>query len=184
MSMMGELKFFLRHQIRQIDDGIYIHQTKYDKKLLKKFKLDDYKSMSTLLHPTFVSYCEYDKKVDQTKYKVFKLNPNLCSKQSYKYKFKGYLDVDYVGDRIERKSTSEATLDQTPIKSLLCDNITTINLSKNPILHSRPKHIKIKHHFTRYYIQKGIFDIKFISTNEQLVDIFTKPLDEDKLIHI
>ncbi|RDX86028.1 Copia protein, partial [Mucuna pruriens] len=46
------------------------------------------------------------------------------------------------------------------------------------------KHIEIKHNFIRDYIQKGILDMKFISTNEQLADIFTKPLLEDKLIHI
>jgi len=36
MSMMEELKFFLGLQIKQIDEGIYIHQTKYEKELLKK----------------------------------------------------------------------------------------------------------------------------------------------------
>ncbi|RDX82485.1 Copia protein, partial [Mucuna pruriens] len=43
-------KFFLGHQIKQANDGIYIHQTKYVKELLKKFNLEDYKSMSTLMH--------------------------------------------------------------------------------------------------------------------------------------
>ncbi|RDX72871.1 Copia protein, partial [Mucuna pruriens] len=67
---------------------------------------------------------------------------------------------------------------------LLCDNITAINLSKNPILYSKTIHIEIKHHFIMDYIQKKIFNIKFINTNEQLVNISTKPLLEDKLIHI
>ncbi|RDX84341.1 Copia protein, partial [Mucuna pruriens] len=47
-------------------------------------------------------------------------------------------------------------------------------LSKNPILHYRAKHIEIKHHFIRDYIQKGILDMKFTSIDEQLADIFTK----------
>ena len=33
-----------------------------------------------------------------------------------------------------------------------------------PILHSRAKHIEIKHHFIRDYVQKGILDIQFIDT--------------------
>ena len=37
MSMMGELTFFLRLQIKQKKDGIFISQTKYVKELLKKF---------------------------------------------------------------------------------------------------------------------------------------------------
>jgi len=42
------------------------------------------------------------------------------------------------------------------------DNTVAIYLSKNPILHSRAKHIEIKHHFIRYYVQKGILDIQVI----------------------
>jgi hypothetical protein len=49
---------------------------------------------------------------------------------------------------------------------LLCDN-TAICLSKNPILHSRAKHIEIKHHFVRDYVQKGVIDIQFIDTEHQ-----------------
>jgi len=47
------------------------------------------------------------------------------------------------------------------------DNTVAISLSKNPILHSRAKHIEIKHHFIRDYVQKGILDIQFIDTEHQ-----------------
>jgi len=57
-----------------------------------------------------------------------------------------------------------------------CDNTAAICLLKNPILHSRAKHIEIKHHFIRHYVQKGILDIQFIDTDHQWADIFTKPL--------
>jgi len=43
MSMMRELKFFLGIQINQCKDGLYVHQSKYTKELLKKFKLEDCK---------------------------------------------------------------------------------------------------------------------------------------------
>ena len=45
-------------------------------------------------------------------------------------------------------------------------------LSKNPILHSRAKHIEIKHQFIRDYVQKGVLDIHFIDTDHQWADIF------------
>ncbi len=69
-----------------------------------------------------------------------------------------------------------------PISAIpvLCDNTSAINLSKNPIQHSRAKHIEIKHHFIRDYVQKCVFDIQFIDTDHQWVDIFTKPLAEDR----
>jgi hypothetical protein len=52
MSMMGELKFFLGIQINQCKDEVYVHQSKYTKELLKKFKLEDCKEMNTPMHPT------------------------------------------------------------------------------------------------------------------------------------
>ena len=67
---------------------------------------------------------------------------------------------------------------------ILCDNTAAICLSKNPILHSRAKHIEIKHHFIRDYVQKGIVTLKFIDTEHQWADIFTKPLAEDKFLFI
>jgi len=48
---------------------------------------------------------------------------------------------------------------------IYCDNTAAICLSKNPILHSRAKHIEIKHHFIRDYVQKGVLDIQFIDTD-------------------
>jgi len=59
---------------------------------------------------------------------------------------------------------------------IFCDNTAAICLSKNPILHSRAKHIEIKHHFIRDDVQKGILDIQFINTEYQWANIFTKPL--------
>ena len=62
---------------------------------------------------------------------------------------------------------------------IFCDNIAAICLSKNPILHSRAKHIEIKHHFIRDYVQRGVLDIQFIDIVHQWADIFTKPLTEE-----
>jgi len=64
--------------------------------------------------------------------------------------------------------------------SIYCDNTAAICLSKNPILHSKTKHIEIKHQFIRDYVQKGILDIQFIDTKHQWADIFTKHLTIDR----
>jgi hypothetical protein len=47
MSMMGELKYFLDFQIKQLEDGMFISQTKYTHDLLKKFDMDKVKSIMT-----------------------------------------------------------------------------------------------------------------------------------------
>ena len=47
MSMLGELTFFLWLQVYQIEKWIFISQTKYIKDMLKKFKMEDSKPVST-----------------------------------------------------------------------------------------------------------------------------------------
>ncbi len=63
---------------------------------------------------------------------------------------------------------------------LLCDNESAIKIAYNPCEHSRTKHIDIRHHFLRDHAIKGDIIISHVRTNEQLVDIFTKPLDEKR----
>jgi hypothetical protein len=52
MSMMGELQFFLGLQIKQVKEGTFVHQAKYTKDILKKFKMDDSKPLSTPMSTT------------------------------------------------------------------------------------------------------------------------------------
>ena len=67
---------------------------------------------------------------------------------------------------------------------ILCDNTSAINLAKNPIQHSRSKHIDIKHHFIRDHVQKGDIKLSFVNTEDQIADVFTKPLAEDHFCYI
>jgi hypothetical protein len=67
---------------------------------------------------------------------------------------------------------------------LLCDNESAIRLADNPVEHSRTKHIDICHHFLRYHKQKGDIDVYHMSTENQLADIFTKPLDEKRFCRL
>nr|KYP59262.1 Copia protein [Cajanus cajan] len=63
---------------------------------------------------------------------------------------------------------------------LRCDRKSAINLSKNPILHSKTKHIEIRHHFLRDHVQKNDCVVEFVETNKQLADIFIKPLPKER----
>jgi hypothetical protein len=62
---------------------------------------------------------------------------------------------------------------------LLCDNESAIRMADNPVEHSHTKHIDIRYYFLRYHQQKGDIEIAYVSTHNQFVDIFTKPLDEN-----
>jgi hypothetical protein len=61
---------------------------------------------------------------------------------------------------------------------LLCDNESAIRMADNPVEHSLTKHIDIRHHFLRDHQQKRDIEVFYVSTENQLADIFTKPLDE------
>ena len=50
--------------------------------------------------------------------------------------------------------------------------------------HSRTKHIQIRHHFLKDHAQKGDITLEFVSTKDQLTDIFTKPLSEEQFVDI
>jgi hypothetical protein len=63
------------------------------------------------------------------------------------------------------------------VLTLYCDNLSAINISKNPILHNRTKHIDIHHHFIRDLVEEKIVTLEHVATGEQLADIFTKVLD-------
>jgi hypothetical protein len=61
---------------------------------------------------------------------------------------------------------------------LLCDNESAIKIAYNSCEYSGIKHIDIRHHFLRDHVIKGDIVISHVGTNDQLVDIFTKHLDE------
>ena len=271
MSMIGELNFFLGFQIKQLKEGTFIHQEKYTKDILKKFKMDDCKPIKTPM-PTngHLDLDEGGKSVDQTLYRsmigsllyLTASRPDIMfsvcmcarfqanTKESHisavkrilrylkhmpsiglwypkgaSFTLLGYSDSDFAGCRVDRKSTSggchllgrslvswsskkqnsvalstaEAeyiaagaccaqilymkqslldygvVLDRIP---LLCDNESAVKIANNPVQHSRTKHIDIRHHFLRDHVARNDILLCGVRSEDQLADIFTKPLDE------
>ena len=64
--------------------------------------------------------------------------------------------------------------------TIYCDNQSCIKLSENPIFHERSKHIEIRYHFIRDWVQRGSMKLVYISTDEQVEDILTKSLSRSK----
>ncbi|GJY47464.1 retrovirus-related pol polyprotein from transposon TNT 1-94 [Tanacetum coccineum] len=59
---------------------------------------------------------------------------------------------------------------------IMCDSKGAIDLSKNPVQHSRTKHIENCHHFLRDNVQKGNISIEKVASEDNIANILTKPL--------
>ena len=240
MSMMGELNFFIGLQIKQLNEGTFINQAKYIRDILKRFNMEEARTMKTSMsssikldkngkgksiHSTmyrgmigFLLYltasrpdimysvclcaifqsCPTESHLSAVK-RILKylkgiMDVGLWYPKNDNFELIGFLGIDFVGCRVERKSPSDTfhflghslvswhskkqnsvamstaeieyiatslccaqifwmkqtlidfdlSFEHVPIK---CDNTSAISISKNPVQHSRTKHIKIRHHF-------------------------------------
>jgi hypothetical protein len=95
----------------------------------------------------------------------------------------------------EYKAMADATAELRWIESILqelripcprserlwCDNLGAKYLASNHVFHGRMKHVKVDYHFVRD-VMKKLLDVRFISSNDQVADSFTKALPQGKLL--
>jgi hypothetical protein len=271
MSMLGELQFFLELQIRQSKEGTFVHQAKYTKDIVRKFKMEDSKAMATPMGTTTARDADEEgEHVDQKEYwsmigsllyliatrpdiqffvclcTRFQASPRTSHRQAVKRIFRylchtpdiglwysasfslalhGFSDADFAGCRLDRKSTygtcqflvsslvswsshKQSSVAQSTTEAeyvaaasccsqllwitysmsdigeeythvpLQCDSTSVISVAKNPVLHSKTKHIEVGYHFLRDNVEKGKITLSHVPTHDQLAYIFTKPLDQ------
>ena len=75
---------------------------------------------------------------------------------------------------------SELKIMKLPPPVLWCDNQSAGDLARNPVFHSRSKHIELDIHYIRDKVLKKEPEIRYIPTKEQVADVFTKPLSFPK----
>ncbi|KAJ0726566.1 putative RNA-directed DNA polymerase [Helianthus annuus] len=72
-----------------------------------------------------------------------------------------------------------------PVKiapTLWCDNLGATYLSANPVFHARTKHVEVDFHFVREKVAQRKLHVQFISTHDQIADVFTKALPSQRFL--
>ena len=66
---------------------------------------------------------------------------------------------------------------------ILCDNQSCMKMTKNPMFHDNTKYIEIWYFYICDMVLKGAIKLQYVSTNEQVADVLTKPLSCVKFEH-
>eukprot|EP00253_Pinus_taeda_P017523 PITA_17523 len=202
MKDLGHLHYFLGLQVFQSKEGIFISQSKYAYDLLHHFHMEDCKPTPSLFlsganteaYPLFVGFTDSDWVGDPDDWKstigyVFTLGSGpialACKKQSFislcsvETKYHGAIEGSKEALWLHQILSEFGFQQQLPI-TLWCDNQSAIQLCKDPIQHQHGKHIEIHMHFIRKLIHDHFFEVKYCSTDDQVVNIFAKALTEAK----
>ncbi|GJX19613.1 retrovirus-related pol polyprotein from transposon TNT 1-94 [Tanacetum coccineum] len=159
MSMIGQMSFFLGLQISQSLRGIFINQSKYASKIVKKYGMLTTNSVDTpMVEKSKLDEDLPGKQVDATLYRGM-IGSLMCLTSN----------ADHAGCQDTRRSTSGSAqfldygfqFDKIP---QYCDNKSAIALCCNNVQHSRAKHIDVHYHFIKEQLESGIMELYFVQT--------------------
>ncbi|RWR73428.1 hypothetical protein CKAN_00170600 [Cinnamomum micranthum f. kanehirae] len=70
------------------------------------------------------------------------------------------------------------------IPLIWCDNVSAISLAFNHVFHARTKHVELDYHFVHEKVACKQLDVRFVSSIDQIADIFTKGLSSRRVQHL
>ncbi|GJY55862.1 hypothetical protein Tco_0454977 [Tanacetum coccineum] len=135
-----------------------------------------------------------------------KLKLGLWYPRVSSFNLEAYSDSDYAGANLNKKSTTgeaeyvaaancygQVLWIQNQMldygfnfmnTKIYIDNESTICIVKNPVFHSKRKHIAIRHHFIRDAYEKKLIQVLKIHTNDNVADLLTKAFDVSRLYEV
>ncbi|GJT41232.1 putative ribonuclease H-like domain-containing protein [Tanacetum coccineum] len=161
MSSMGELTFFLGLQVKQKEDGIFISQDKYVTEILKKFGFSDVKTASTPMetHKPLLKDADGED-----------IDEHILDRKSTTG------GCQFLGCRLILWQCKKQTV--VANSTTEAEYIAASNCFKNPVFHSKTKHIEIRHHFIRDSNEKKLIQMVKIHTYKNVADLLTKAFDK------
>ncbi|KAM1556531.1 hypothetical protein TB2_040113 [Malus domestica] len=78
----------------------------------------------------------------------------------------------------------ELSMPQEEPMEIYVDNKSAIALAKNPVFHDRSKHIDTRYHYIRECITRKDVQVEYVKSQDQVADIFTKPLKQEDFIRL
>ncbi|GJT91770.1 putative reverse transcriptase domain-containing protein [Tanacetum coccineum] len=187
MSSMGELTFFLGLQVMQKKDGIFISQDKYVDEILKKFSFSTVKT-ATYTDSDYVVASLFRKSNRGCQFLGSRLISWQCKKQTVVAN--STIEVEYVA---AANCCGQVLWIQNQMldygynfmnTKIFIDNESTICIVKNPVFHSKTKHIEIRHHFIRDSNEKKLILMIKIHTDQNVVDLLTKAFDVNRFQYL
>ncbi|GKB43285.1 putative ribonuclease H-like domain-containing protein [Tanacetum coccineum] len=167
ISSMGELTFFLGLQVKQKEDGIFISQDKYVCEILKKFGFSSVRTDSTPMETNKALIKDEDgEDVDVHLYR------SMIG--SLMYLTSSRPDIMFSVLTMHVPAWTGNPQQETKIH---VDNESAICVIKNPVYHSKTKHIEIRHHFIKDSYEKRLIEMVKIHTNHNVADLLTKAFD-------
>eukprot|EP00253_Pinus_taeda_P032337 PITA_32337 len=207
MKDLGQMHYFLGLEVWQPKGEIFLGQGRYAIEILKRFKMQDYKPMATLvitnwkkigaskekmLIPPCIDWVGSSVDRKSTTGYCFNIGSGMTSWCSRKQKSMALSSVE-----AEYMAASTASCEAIWLRKFLvnlfrrrmeatriiCDNQSCIKLSENLVFHDRSKHIDIRCHFVRDSVQRATIQLRYTPTGEQVADILAKALGRTKFVH-
>uniref|UniRef100_A0A2N9I3B6 Uncharacterized protein n=1 Tax=Fagus sylvatica TaxID=28930 RepID=A0A2N9I3B6_FAGSY len=200
---LGPLNFFLGVEVLSTPHDILLSQQRYIMDLLIRTKMNEAKPITTpMASTTSLSAFEGEPFPDHTLYRstvgalqyLGLTRPDIAFPVNKLSQFMQKPTLHHWHTEAEYKALANATAEVKWLQSLLhelgqscssspvlwCDNIGATYLSTNSVFHARTKHIEIDFHFVPEMVASKSLLVRFVSTQDQLADLLTKPLSSSR----